>query len=108
MIRVYQLKGRKVLIVQITRHCLRLIAGRSRPFWSRKRYPPSRPGAVIAMNIPLEESARYAAVAGIFMSPDQLHTTWRIVLERGDLGPDKARVTDAGENRLTLQKLKED
>ncbi|WP_270293157.1 type VI secretion system contractile sheath small subunit [Enterobacter ludwigii] len=47
-------------------------------------------------------------IAGMFMSPDQVNNTWRVVLSRDDLDPDKARVIEAGNNRLTLQALKDE
>jgi type VI secretion system protein VasD len=42
------------------------------------------------VDMPMEESAQYVAVAGMFMSPDQENNTWRVVLSRDDLDPDKA------------------
>ncbi|MWL74839.1 type VI secretion system lipoprotein TssJ, partial [Escherichia coli] len=50
----------------------------------------------------------FVAVAGMFMSPDQANDTWRLVLTRDDLDPDKPRIIEASNNRLTLQPLKED
>jgi type VI secretion system protein VasD len=44
----------------------------------------------------MEENAQYVAVAGMFMSPDQENNTWRVVMSRDDLDPDKARVIEAG------------
>lgn len=67
-----------------------------------------QPGGVVAVDMPMEESAQYVAVAGMFMSPDQENNTWRVVLSRDDLDPDKARVIVADNNRLTLQVLKDE
>ena len=66
-----------------------------------------QPGGAVMVNMPMEEGAQYVAVAGMFMSPDQANNTWRVVLSRDDLDPDKARVIEAGNNRLTLIPLKE-
>ena len=66
-----------------------------------------QPGGAVMVNMPMEEEAQYVAVAGMFMSPDQVNNTWRVVLSRDDLDPDKARVIEAGNNRLTLIPLKE-
>ncbi len=67
-----------------------------------------QPGGAATVDMPMEEDAQYVAVAGMFMSPDQTNNTWRVVLSRDDLDPDKARVIEAGNNRLTLQVLKDE
>ena len=65
-----------------------------------------QPGGAVMVDMPLEESAQYVAVAGMFMSPDQVNNTWRVVLSRDDLDPDKARIIEAGNNQLILKVLK--
>lgn len=67
-----------------------------------------RPGESVALDMPLEEMAQYVAVAGMFMTPDQANDTWRLVLTRDDLDPDRPRIIEASHNRLTLQPLKEE
>ena len=66
-----------------------------------------KPGAAVMINMPMEESAKYVAVAGMFISPDQTNNSWRVVLSRDELDPDKARVIEAGDNRLMLIPLKD-
>ena len=65
-----------------------------------------QPGGAVTIDMPMDEKAQYVAVAGMFMSPDQANNTWRVVLSRDELDPDKARVIEAGNNRLTLEALK--
>lgn len=60
------------------------------------------------VEMPMEEKAQYVAVAGMFMAPDQANNTWRVVLSRDDLDPDKARVIEAGNNRLMLKAVKDE
>lgn len=67
-----------------------------------------RPGESITLDIPMEEKTQFVAVAGMFMAPDQINNTWRLILTRDDLDPDKPRIIEASNNRLTLQPLKED
>lgn len=67
-----------------------------------------QPGGAVTVDMRMEESAQFVAVAGMFMSPDQESNTWRVVLSRDELDPDKARVIEAGNNRLTLQALKDE
>lgn len=66
-----------------------------------------QPGGAVMVDMPMDDSAQYVAVAGMFMSPDQENNTWRVVLSRDDLNPDKARVIEAGNNRLTLKPVKD-
>ncbi|MDF3613395.1 type VI secretion system lipoprotein TssJ [Enterobacter hormaechei] len=63
------------------------------------------PGESVTLDMPMEESAQVVAVAGMFMAPDQVNDTWRITLTRDDLDPDKARVIEVSNNRLTLKPL---
>ncbi|MFA1016288.1 type VI secretion system lipoprotein TssJ [Enterobacter sp. SAT-E-asb] len=67
-----------------------------------------QPGGAVTVDMPMEKDAQYVAVAGMFMSPDLENNTWRVVLSRDELDPEKARVIDAGNNRLTLQALKDE
>ncbi|MDF7679903.1 type VI secretion system lipoprotein TssJ [Enterobacteriaceae bacterium ESL0689] len=65
-----------------------------------------QPGATVTVTMPLAEEASYVALAGMFLAPDQQRNNWRIVLSRDDLDPDKARIIEAGDNRLTLLEIK--
>lgn len=67
-----------------------------------------QPGGAVTIDMPMEKDAQYVAVAGMFMSPDQENNTWRVVMSRDELDPEKARVIEAGNNRLTLQALKDE
>ena len=61
-----------------------------------------RPGESVAVDIPFENEAQYVAVAGMFISPDQSEDSWRVVLRREDLDPDKARVIELNSQALVL------
>ncbi|QLK60074.1 type VI secretion system lipoprotein TssJ [Enterobacteriaceae bacterium Kacie_13] len=67
-----------------------------------------QPGGAMIVDMPMEDNAQYVAVAGMFMSPDQVNDTWRVILSRDDLSPDKARIIEAGNNSLTLKPVKGD
>lgn len=67
-----------------------------------------QPGGAVMVDMPMDENAQFVAVAGMFMAPDQASNTWRVVLSRDDLDPDKARVIEAGNHRLTLKALKDE
>ena len=61
-----------------------------------------RPSESVAVDIPFENEAQYVAVAGMFISPDQSEDSWRVVLRREDLDPDKARVIELNSQALVL------
>lgn len=62
-----------------------------------------RPGESVTVDIPLEKEAQYVAVAGMFISPEQSEDSWRVVLHREDLDPDKARVLELNNQTLALR-----
>lgn len=67
-----------------------------------------KPGGDANLDMPMEEEARYVAVAGLFRHPDMVSNTWKLVIKREDLEPDKPRILEAGNNHLMLQPLKDD
>ena len=66
-----------------------------------------RPGSAVSVDVPMAEKAQYVAVAGMFLSPDITQNTWRIVLSRDDLDPDKARHIELNNQGMNLLPLKD-
>lgn len=66
-----------------------------------------KPDGAVLVDMPMEDTAQYVAVAAMFLAPDQTRNTWRVVIPRKDLDPDKARLIEAGNHRLTLLPVKE-
>ncbi|CQJ56907.1 putative lipoprotein [Yersinia rohdei] len=66
-----------------------------------------RPGAAVTIDVPLDEKTEYVAVAGMFLTPDIVNNTWRVVLSRDDLDPDKARQIELNNHGMTLLPLKD-
>lgn len=66
-----------------------------------------KPGEAVQIDMPMEETAQYVAVAAMFLAPDQTRNTWRVVIPRQDLDPDNARLIEVSDNRLTLLPVKE-
>lgn len=62
-----------------------------------------KPDEGAQLNVPMDPRARYVAVVGLFREPDA--GTWRLTLTRDELDPDRARVIELGDNRLTLRPL---
>jgi type VI secretion system protein VasD len=67
-----------------------------------------KPGGDASLNMPMESDAKFVAVAGLFRHPDLVSNTWRRVIEREELDPDKPRILEAGNNYLTLLPAKDD
>ncbi|EMA4436014.1 type VI secretion system contractile sheath large subunit, partial [Enterobacter hormaechei] len=67
-----------------------------------------KPGGDTNLDMPMEEETQFVAVVGLFRHPDLVNNTWKQVLKREDLDPDKPRILEAGNNHLTLQPLKDD
>lgn len=108
VVRVYQLQGRKTFD---TTDYPSLFATDSQAINAdlvAEKDIRLQPGGAVMVDMPMDEKTQYVAVAGMFMSPDQVNNTWRVVLSRDDLDPDKARVIEAGNNRLTLKVLKDE
>ncbi|HBS6294890.1 TPA: type VI secretion system lipoprotein TssJ [Klebsiella pneumoniae] len=50
------------------------------------------PGGDASLNMPLEAEATFVAVVGLFRHPDTQRNTWKQVLAREELDPDKPRI----------------
>lgn len=66
-----------------------------------------RPGGAVSIDVPLDDSAQFVAVAGLFLAPDVTNNTWRLVLSRDDLDPDKARQIELNNQGMSLLPLKD-
>jgi type VI secretion system protein VasD len=66
-----------------------------------------KPGGDALLDMPMEEAAKYVAVAGLFRQPDTVKNSWKLTIDREALEPDKARVIEAGNNHLTLVPIKD-
>ncbi|MHC8314069.1 type VI secretion system lipoprotein TssJ [Pseudomonas sp. LB3P31] len=67
-----------------------------------------KPGEGALLGMPLDQDAQVVAVVALLREPDNQLKTWRLILKRDELDPDRARVIHLGDNRLTLQPLAED
>jgi type VI secretion system protein VasD len=63
------------------------------------------PGEGAQLSVPLDKDAQFVVVVALFRAPDTQINSWRLTLTRDDLDPDRARVIELGNNRLTLQPL---
>ncbi|PMZ85761.1 MULTISPECIES: type VI secretion system lipoprotein TssJ [unclassified Pseudomonas] len=64
-----------------------------------------KPGEGAQLSVPLDKDARFVSVVALFRDPDTQMNTWRLILTRDDLDPERARIIELGDNRLTLRVL---
>ena len=108
VVRIYQLKDRKTFDAMDYPSLFKADSQAIKADLVEEKDIRLHPGGAVVVDMPMDENVQYVAVAGMFMSPDQTNNTWRVVLSRDDLDPDKARVIEAGNNRLTLEALKDE
>lgn len=73
-----------------------------------KRAVVVRPEEGAQLSVPLEKDAQFVTVVALFRNPETQLNTWRVTLTRDDLDPDRARLIELGDNRLTLRALAKD
>lgn len=64
-----------------------------------------KPDEGAQLNVAMDKAAQMVAVVALFRQPDTAKDSWRLMLARGELDPDKARVIELGDNRLSLRPL---
>ena len=106
MVRVYQLKDRKSLDSADDQALLRDDSPVLKEDMLASRSLLVMPGGNVTLNMPMDENAAYVAVVALFRQPDLKHNTWRLVLRRDELDPDKARTVELGDGSLSLVPVK--
>lgn len=106
MVRVYQLKDRKSLDSADYQTLLRDDNPVLKDDVLASRSLLVMPGGNVTLNMPMDENTAYVAVVALFRQPDLRKNTWRLVLRREDLDPDKARTVELGDGSLSLVPLK--
>lgn len=102
VVRIYQLKDRKAFDSANYQSLFAQDSTVVKADLLAQRDVRVRPGESVTVDIPLENEAQYVAVVGMFISPDQSEDSWRVVLRREDLDPDKARVIELNSQALVL------
>lgn len=102
VVRIYQLKDRKAFDSANYQSLFAQDSTVVKADLLAQRDVRVRPGESVTIDIPFENEAQYVAVAGMFISPDQSEDSWRVVLRREDLDPDKARVIELNSQALVL------
>jgi type VI secretion system protein VasD len=103
VVRVYQLKDRHALDQASYRRLLKEDNQELAAVLLAKRAFYLLPGRELSVQMPLHAEAQFIAVVGFFQFPDLSQNTWRLVLSRGELKANAARIIDLRENRLRLR-----
>ncbi|KGT95500.1 type VI secretion protein [Erwinia typographi] len=107
VIRVWQLKDRKTFDKTVYPQLLKDGDTLLKADLLVSRDVVVKPGGDASLNMPMETGAQFVAVVGLFRHPDMVSNTWKRVIRRNELEPDKPRILEAGDNHLTLQPLKD-
>lgn len=108
VVRVYQLKDRKAFDKTVYQQLLKDGETILKDELLASRDVVVKPGGDANLDMPMEEDTQFVAVVGLFRHPDMVNNTWKQVIKRNDLDPDKPRILEAGNNHLTLQPLRDD
>ncbi|WP_024558520.1 type VI secretion system lipoprotein TssJ [Franconibacter pulveris 1160] len=108
VVRVWQLKDRKTFDKTVYQQLLKDGDTVLKADLLAIRDVVVKPGGDANLDMPMEEDAQFVAVAGLFRHPDMVNNTWKLVIGREDLDPDKPRILEAGNNHLILQPLKDE
>ncbi|MFZ4211128.1 type VI secretion system lipoprotein TssJ [Pantoea endophytica] len=102
MVRVFQLSERKAFDGAVYQRLTGDAADVLKAELLVDRHVVLMPGGDVSLNMPMEKEAKFVAVVALFQQPDMTKNSWRLVLERNDLDPDKARVIELSSNSLRL------
>ena len=107
MVQVYQLKDRQKVDAADYQKLLRDADNSLKEDMVASKSLLVMPGGSVIFNMPMDEDAKYVAVVGLFNRPDMRNNTWRLVLTRDDLDPDKPRIIQLNSAGLSLVPVKE-
>ncbi|AIJ10497.1 MULTISPECIES: type VI secretion system lipoprotein TssJ [Edwardsiella] len=108
VVRIYQLRDRKIFDKTVYQQLLQDDSSILKADLLASRDVVVTPGGDVNLDMPLEDAAQFVAVVGLFRDPDMINNAWQQVIQREELDPDKPRVLEAGNNRLTLLPQKEE
>ena len=107
VVRVYQLKDRKTFDKTVYQQLLKDGDNVLQADLLSSRDVVIKPGGDANLDMPMESAAQFVAVVGLFRHPDLVTNTWKLVIQRNELNPDKPRTLEAGNNSLLLKQLKD-
>lgn len=107
MVQVYQLKDRQKVDAADYQKLLRDADSTLKEDIVASKSLLVMPKGSVTLNMPMNEEAKFVVVVGLFNRPDIKNNTWKLVLSRDDLDPDKPRTIQLNSTGLTLVPVKE-
>lgn len=107
MIQVYQLKDRQKVEAADYQALLRDADSILKEDIVASKSLLVMPKGSATLTMPMSEETKFVAVVGLFNRPDIKNNSWRLVLTRDDLDPDKPRTIELNSTGLTLLAKKE-
>ncbi|MDU4126495.1 type VI secretion system lipoprotein TssJ [Pantoea sp.] len=108
VVRVYQLKDRKTFDKTVYQQLLKDGETILKADLLASRDVVVKPGGDANLDMLMETDAQFVAVVGLFRHPDMVNNSWKQVIGREELDPDKPRILETGNNHLMLQPIKDD
>jgi type VI secretion system protein VasD len=105
LVRVYQLRNSKLMDKATYESLLNDDGNALGDSLPDMRTTVIKPGEGAQLSVPMDKDAQFIVVVALLREPDIQSNTWRLTLTRDDLDPDRARVIELGDNRLTLRPL---
>lgn len=105
LVRIYQLRDDKILQRTDYDYLVSQDETRLKSDLLDDRSVVIRPEEGVQLSVPLHPDAQFVAVVALFREPDMHSHSWRLILARDDLDPDRARVIELQDNRLGLRPL---
>jgi len=107
MVQVYQLKDRQKVDAADYQKLLRDADTTLKEDIVANKSLLVMPKGSVTLNMAMNEETRFVAVVGLFNRPDLRNNTWKLVLNRDDLDPDKPRTIQLNSTGLNLVPVKE-
>lgn len=108
VVRIYQLKDEKIFSKSVYQQLLKHGDTLLKADCLSTRDVVIKPGGDVSLDMPMEINTKFVAVVGLFRYPDVMNNSWKLLLNREELDPDKPRIIEARSNHLVLQPVKDD
>lgn len=107
LVRVYQLRERTVFDKSVYQQLVKDGETTLQADLLASRDLVVKPGGDATLDMPMEKDAKFVAVVALFRHPDMEKNSWKLVLDREELDPDKPRVIELNQQILRLLPVKE-
>lgn len=106
LVRVYQLRDRSLFDKSVYRQLVKDDEATLGADLLASRDLVIKPGGDATLDVPMDKDAEFVAVVALFRHPDMQKNSWRQVLEREELDPDKPRIIMLSQQTVSLLPVK--